>query len=137
MENTQNYDREVSQFQYLREQRDLYRGQFEINSAALNNLLNIKVTLENFKELKEDEEILLPIGGMVNVKAILKETKKVSVYVSQDTVIEKSTEDAIEFIEKQIAGYNEQQKFLREQIQNLELNLESLNQSLQKRMGQR
>ena len=137
MENTQNFDREISQFQYLREQRDLFRGQYEIVIAALNNLMTIKTTLENIKDLEVDEEILLPIGGIVNVKATLKETKNVLVYVSQDTIIEKPTEEAIEFIEKQINTYNEQQKFLKEQIQNLELNIEGLNQSLQNRMGQR
>ena len=137
MANTQNFDKELSQFQYLREQRDLLRGQFDINNAALNNLLNVKATLENMEDLKQNDEILLPLGGLVYVKATLNETKKVLIYVSQDTIIEKSTEEAVEFIDKQVTGYNEQQKFLREQIQNLELNLEGLNQSIQNRMGPR
>lgn len=136
MENTQNVDIEISQFQYLREQRDILRGQFEINNAAINNLLTIKTTIENIKNLKPDEEILLPMGGIVSIKATLKETDRLLVNISQDILIEKTIEETIEYIEKQLTGYNEHQKLLREQIQKLEIGLEGLNQSIQDKMGQ-
>ena len=136
MENTQNVDREISQFQYLREQRDILRGQFEINNAAINNLLTIKTTVENIKDLKSDEEILLPLGGIVSIKATLKDVEKLLVNISQDIIVEKSIEETIDYVDKQLTGYNEHQKLLREQIQKLELSLEGINQSIQNRMNQ-
>jgi prefoldin alpha subunit len=135
MENNQNLEVQLSQYRYIKEQRDMFQGQFEIINASLGNLYTTKLTLDNLKEgVNDNDEILVPIGGLVNIKATLKDTKKVLVYVKNDTVIEKTVEDAIEFISKLIEQHNTQLKFLQERIYNLDLNLQSMNQMLQSRM---
>ena len=115
----------------------MFQGQFEIINASLGNLYTTKLTLENLKEgVNENDEILIPIGGLVSIKATMKDTKKVLVYVKNDTVIEKTVEGAIEFITNLIEQHNTQLNFLKERIYNLDLSLQSMNQMLQSRMTQ-
>jgi prefoldin alpha subunit len=116
----------------------MLEGQLEIVNASLSNLKNTKNTLENLqKGIDKDDEILIPIGGLVNLKASIKDTEKVLLFINQDTVIEKNLEDSIEFIDKLITQHNEQIKFLTERIQVLEYNLQGMSQQLQNRMDER
>jgi len=138
MQNSQNIERQLYQFRYLKEQRDMLQGQLEIVNASLSNLLTTKSTLENLKEgVNKDDEILVPIGGLVNIRASIKDTEKVLLYINQDTVIEKNLTESIEFIDKLISQHNEQIKFLTERVEVFELNLQGMSQQLQNRMDQR
>jgi len=136
MENNQNFEKQLQQFRYLKEQRDMFQGQFELVNASLGNLYTTKKTLDNIKEgVDENDEILIPIGGIVSLKGSIKDTKKVLVSYGQDTVIEKTIEESIEFINKLMKQHNEQLKFLKERILTLDYNLQGLNQMFQGKMG--
>jgi prefoldin alpha subunit len=138
MENSQNFERQLYQFRYLKEQRDMLQGQLEIVNASLSNLITTKNTLENLKDgVTKDDEILVPIGGLVNIRASIKDTERVLLFINQDTVIEKNVAESIEFIDKLMSQHNEQIKFLTERIQLIELNLQGMSQELQNRMDQR
>ena len=133
MENPQeNKQALIYQFRYLKEQRDMFVNQIEIVNASLNNLMNTKATTENLKNVKEGEEILVPIGGLINIHATIKDPKKILLYISQDIVIEKDLDSSIEFIDKIIGQHNEQMQFLRTQIQNLDLNLQNMSNAFQR-----
>ena len=137
MENKQNLEQQLSQYRYFKDQRDMFQGQFEIINASLGNLYTTKLTLDNLRDgVNENDEILIPIGGIVSIKATIKDTKKVLVYVKNDTIIEKTVEEAIEFISKLIEQHNTQLKFLQERIYNLDLSLQGINQILQNKMAQ-
>jgi len=134
MENNQNLEQQISQYRYIKEQRDMFQGQFEIINASLGNLYTTKLTLDNLKEeVHENDEILVPIGGLASIRATIKDTKKVLVFVKNDTIIEKTVEEAIEYILKLIEQHNTQLKFLQERIYNLDLSLQGINQMLQRR----
>jgi len=136
MENNQNFDQQLNQYRYLKEQRDMFQGQFEIVSASLGNLFTTKRTLDSLLEgVSENDEILIPIGGLASIKATIKDAKNVLVSVNQDTVIEKTVEEAVEFLTKLIEQHNVQLKFLKERIFALDLNLQGMNQILQQRMA--
>ena len=133
MENPQeNKQALLYQFKYLKDQRDMFANQLEFVNASLNNLMNTKVTTENLKNVKEGEEILVPIGGLLNIQATIKNPNKIQLYISQDVVIEKDIDSAIEFIDKIIGQHNEQLQFLRTQIQNLDLNLQNMSMAFQR-----
>jgi prefoldin alpha subunit len=137
MENNKNFEQQLNQFRYLKEQRDVFQGQFEIINASLGNLFNTKRTLDSLLEgVNENDEILIPIGGLASIKATIKDTKNVLVSVNQDTVIEKTVEEAIEFLNKLIEQHNNQLKFIKERIYALDMNLQGMNQMLQNRMAQ-
>ena len=136
MENNQNFEKQLQQFRYLKEQRDMFQGQFEIVNASLGNLYTTKKTLDNLKDdIDENDEILIPIGGLVSIKGSIKDTKKVLVSITQDIVIEKTVEESIEFINKLMKQHNEQLKFLKERILTLDYNLQGINQMFQNKMG--
>jgi len=124
------------QFQALKEQRDMFQNQMDIINASRSNLFNTKATVENLKNLKGDEEILVPIGGLIALKAIIKNPEKLLFFISQDVVIEKDLEGSLTFIDKLIEQHDEQLKFVTSQIQNLEMNLQGISQEFKKAMPQ-
>ncbi len=128
----QSYQEQLQMFSYLKQQRDAYQGQLEYINALLANIINTKVTLKNLKEgIDVGDEILIPIGGIVNIKATIKDTEKVLVAVTQDVIIEKDLDGAIEFLEKRIEQHNKEIQFIRTQLQNFEVNLQKTSQLLQ------
>jgi len=129
---SQNYQDQLQMFSYLKQQRDVYQGQLEYVNAILANYLNTKATLENLKEgVNVGDEILVPIGGIANIKATIKDTEKVLVAVTQDVIIEKDLDGAIEFLETRIEQHNKELQFIRTQLQNFEVNLQKTSQALQ------
>jgi len=138
MEPSREYQEQLIRFRYLKEQRDMFQGQLEIINASLANIINTKNTIENLKEgVKESDEILVPIGGLVNIKASIKDTKKVLLAVTQDIVIEKDLEGAIEFLDKLIEQHNQQIQFLTTQLENLDGSLQQISQNIQKGYAQK
>ncbi len=133
MQSSQEYQDQLLKFRYLKEQNDMFRNQLELINASLGNVLNTKNTVENLKEgVNEGDEILVPIGGLVHIKADIKEIKKVLLAVTQDVVIEKDLDSALEFLENLIEQHNKQIQFLRQQLQALEVNLQEVSQLLQR-----
>lgn len=133
MQSSQEYQDQLLKFRYLKEQNDMFRNQLELINASLGNVLNTKNTVENLKEgVNEGDEILVPIGGLVHIKADIKETKKVLLAVTQDVVIEKDLDSALEFLENLIEQHNKQIQFLRQQLQAMEVNLQEVSQLLQR-----
>lgn len=136
MEPSREYQEQLIRFRYLKEQRDMFQGQLEIINASLANIINTKSTIENLKEgVKENDEILVPIGGLVNIKASIKNTEKVLLAVTQDIVIEKDLDGANEFLDKLIEQHNQQIQFLTTQLENLDGSLQQISQNIQKSYG--
>ncbi|MFW9874585.1 MAG: prefoldin subunit alpha [Candidatus Thorarchaeota archaeon] len=133
MESNQDYQENLLRFRYIKEQGDMLGGQLEIVNASLANLMNTKRTIENLKnEVNQDDEILVPIGGLVNIKASIKDSEKVLLAVTQDVIIEKDLDGAIEFLDKLIEQHNKQIQFLRTQLQNIDINLQEISQKIQR-----
>ena len=137
MEQSQNFQRQLNQFRYLQEQRDIFQNQFELMNASILNFQSSKKTIENIMDgVKEDDEILIPIGGIVSIKATIKDTNNALLFVGQDTVIERSLGESIEFIDKLIGKYSESMKFVIERLQSIEFALQGMGESLQGAMNQ-
>ncbi len=132
METNQNAQELVYRFKYLKDQRDMFLGQLDLLNASLGNIVNTKNTIENLKNLKDNEEILVPIGGLANIKAIIKDPGKIILHINQDIAIEKDLDSSMEFLDKIITQHNEQINFVRTQIQNLDANLQSMSQQFQR-----
>lgn len=134
METNQNAQELMYRFKYLKDQRDMFVGQLDLLNASLGNIVNTKTTLENLKSVEDNEEILVPLGGLANIKAIIKDPHKIILYINQDVAVEKDLESSIEFVDKIITQHNEQINFLRTQIQTLDANLQSMSQQFQRNM---
>ncbi|MFX1500482.1 MAG: prefoldin subunit alpha [Promethearchaeota archaeon] len=133
MDGSQEYQEQLIQIQYFREQYNMIQGQLEFMNASLGNILNTKTTLQNIKEgVKEGDEILIPIGGLVNIKATIKNPEKVLVSIPQDVFIEKDLEGAIEFLDKSMEQHNQQIEYLRTQLQKVETALRQISDNVQR-----
>ncbi len=138
MEQSQNFQRQLSQYRYLQEQREIYQNQFEMMNASLLNFQNSKKTIQNIMDgVKENDEILIPIGGIVSIKASIKDTNNALLFVGQDIVIERSLGESIEFIDKLVEKYSESMKFIIERLQSIELALQGMGEFLQGAMNQK
>ena len=127
MENSQDSQTQALayEFQALRERKDMYEQNLELLHASLSNLTNTKETVRNLENVKEGDEILIPVGGLVNLKATIKEPENILLSVS-DVVIEKNIEGSIEFLDKLINQHQEQIKFLNEQLEEIEIRLQAI-----------
>ncbi|MBD3212285.1 MAG: prefoldin subunit alpha [Candidatus Lokiarchaeota archaeon] len=136
MENTQNSQQLAYQFQHLREQKSMYEQNLDIIQASLNNLINTRKTIENLHDVEDGEEVLLPVGGMINLRANIVNPDKVLLSVSDDIVIEKNLDRSKEFIEKLIEQHRDQIEFLNEQIDKIEANLQGISQVFRQGLSQ-
>jgi prefoldin alpha subunit len=136
MENTQNSQQLAYQFQHLREQKNMYEQNLDIIQASLNNLINTRKTIENLHDVEDGEEVLLPVGGMINLRANIVNPDKVLLSVSDDIVIEKNLDRSKEFIEKLIEQHRDQVEFLNEQIDKIEANLQGISQVFRQGLSQ-
>jgi prefoldin alpha subunit len=137
MENAQiqNKDQQMYQFQYLREQRDTLSQNLSIFNASLQDHTNTKATLENLKNTKEDDEILVPIGSIAVIKSKIKDSNKVLINISQDIVIEKDLDSAIEFIDKIVNQHTEQIKLMNDRLYQLDMTLQGMSQLISQQQG--
>lgn len=132
METSQDYQEQLQIFRVLKEQRDFYQGQLEILNVSRSNVVNTKLTIENIKEgVKVNDEILVPIGGMANIKASIIDPEKILLAITQDVIIEKDLDGAIEILDKRIEQHNKEIQFITTQLQNIDLNLQKTSQLIQ------
>ncbi len=133
MESPQEYQDLLNNFKYFKDQHDMIQGQLEILNVSLGTIMNSKKTVENIKEgVNQDDEILVPIGGRIYVKASIKDVEKVLLVIPQDVIIEKNLDGAIEFLDNLIEQHNQQIQFIRTQLQNIDVNLQEISQKIQK-----
>ncbi|MFW9867900.1 MAG: prefoldin subunit alpha [Candidatus Thorarchaeota archaeon] len=133
MEPSQDYQEQLQIFRILREQREMYQGQLEILNVSRANIVNTKITIENIKEdVKLNDEILIPIGGMANIKASIKDPEKVLLAITQDVIIEKNLDGTIEILDKRIEQHDKEIQFIKTQLQNIDINLQKTTQLIQR-----
>ncbi|MFX1279762.1 MAG: prefoldin subunit alpha [Promethearchaeota archaeon] len=133
MESTQEYQEQLQIFRVLKEQRDFYQGQLEILDVSRANIVNTKLTIENIKEgVKVNDEILVPIGGMANIKASIKDPEKILLAVTQDVIIEKDLDGAIELLDKRIKQHDKEIQFVGTQLHSIDRNLQKTTQLIQR-----
>jgi prefoldin alpha subunit len=132
MASSQQYQEQLQIFRMLREQLEMFQSQLEILNVSRSNIVNTKNTLENLKEgVNVDDEILVPVGGLANIRASIKDPEKVLLAITQDVVVEKDLDGAIEILDKRIGEHDTQIQFVRTQIQNIEMNLQKTSQLIQ------
>lgn len=138
MENiqNQNMEQQMYQFQYLKEQRDVLAQNLSLFNASLQDHSSTKATLENLKNTKEDDDILVPIGSVAVLKSKIRDNSKVLINISQDIVIEKDLDSAIEFVDRIINQHTEQIKLMNDRLYQLDLTLQGMSQLIQQGYSQ-
>jgi len=99
-----NKVREIAyEYQLLQAQIEVLSRNLELLSLAKAEMELVKETLNN---LEKDSKILIPIGAGSYLKGAVTESNKVIVGVGSGYLVEMTTSNAVEFIEKRIEEYN-------------------------------
>jgi len=85
-----------------------------------------KMTIENIKDLKENDEILVPIGNVILSKMSIKDPQNFIVNVGSDIAIEKTYQDVIKYLEKNIEILNKSREQAEKDYERLMENIQSL-----------
>ena len=107
--------------EYYKEQLKTLEYQFSLIQATVADQAKAMITLEKLNGVKNDSELLLPIGGGAFINATLKNSSKILYDVGEGIVIEKTIEDTIKNIEIRINELHQTEEkisTMAQQIQN-------------------
>jgi len=86
------------------------RRQIDLLTSAIDEIATTRAALKEVEKLSGGEEMLVSLGSSVMIRVSYKKADKVLVRVGNDVVVEKSMEDAFEYL-------NEQEKNLRQTLE--------------------
>jgi prefoldin alpha subunit len=91
-----------------------------------------KKTMEEFRNLPPNHEIMIPVGSNAYTEAILKNPEKVTVRISKDILIEKDLEHGIESMDKLLDNYTKISDNLEKQLEEVESRLAQIQPQVEK-----
>ncbi len=104
--------------------------QMQLLENQLVELANSKKTLDEFENIREGSNILVPISPGIFAKATLKNNKELIVNVGAAVTVKKTVEDTKKLIEKQFIEIQKIQKEVFENIQNLNSQAEKIEKEI-------
>jgi prefoldin alpha subunit len=102
MSNEDELQKYMTLIEYYKEQLKTLEYQFSLIQSTINDQTKAKITLEKLNGVKNDSELLLPIGGGAFINATLQNSSKVLYDIGEGVVIEKTIEDTIKNVDKRI-----------------------------------
>ena len=90
------------EYQMLTQQFQQIQQNIQALDKHVNDLSGLKQNIETISELKSNKETLIPLGNGIFLKGELKDSKNVIMNVGSDIFVEKTTNEAIETVEKQL-----------------------------------
>jgi prefoldin alpha subunit len=116
----------------IKSQLESLGQQTEIFELTSNELERAKDTLVSIKDLKSDNEILIPIGGDTFIYANVSDIKKILINIGAGTIVELDTTDAIDKLEKRLDNLNKTSQNIIQSIAKLQQDAANINQKVQK-----
>ena len=117
---------------------NFFKAQTEQDIQELRNLglikndhLVAKATLENIKNIKEGNELLLPLGGNVFVNATISSVSDVFMDVGSNVILKKSAADAISKLTELLEELSKREKDLVSNIKFYENEMQDLMPKIQ------
>ena len=105
----------------------LYQQQLELIQALIRSYQSGLLILEEIEKKKEGEEMLMEVGGKIQVLAKLVNPGKVIRAVGRSVRIEQTTEEAKAALKEQIQNFGEQYDALRQEYEKNLLQAQALN----------
>ena len=99
------------EFQIISQQLSQLNQQVQMIDSKINELKLLEEGLDELNSMNTNQEILVPFGPGILVKASIKETKEVLMNVGANVVVKKTSAESKKFIEGQV---NELQAALEE-----------------------
>ena len=124
MTKEEELQKNMTLIEYYKEQLKTLEYQFSLIQTTIADQTRAKITLEQLNGVKDETELLLPIGGGGFINAKIMNSSKILYDVGEGIVIEKSIDDAINKVDsriKELQQTEEKISTMANQIQN-ELN---------------
>ena len=119
------------EFQMASQQLNKLNQHFSLITSKVLELKNLDQSLSDLESVKLNEEILVPFGAGILIKASIKDSKDVLMNVGSDIVVEKSTSDSKKLIQQQITELETALEETEKEIINLGTGLEMLKKELE------
>ena len=95
-----------AELQILASNYEALQQKLENSHEQLNSLLSLKETVSSFSEIKDKDEILVPLGSNIFTKAIIKKDDLI-VGVGSDILVNKTPNEVFKIIDTQLEAINE------------------------------
>jgi len=116
--------------QEYQERMDAIFQQIRLINEVISGYKSAQDTLEELASTQQGEELLVPLGGNVFVRASVTDTKTVLTGIGDGVVMEKSINNATNFLDKRIRELQAQEEQLIQVSQDIRSKVEQLNQKL-------
>jgi prefoldin alpha subunit len=122
---------DLYRMQEYQEQMDRLYRQVQLLDEFIRECQQAQSALEEIVESSEGEQMLVPLGGNVFMRATIADTEKVLTGVGSDVVTEKSVSTAIDFLDRRIEELRKQEEQLIDTSQDIRARVQELQQRLQ------
>jgi len=131
-EELQKYMALIEQY---KEQLNSLDAQFSYLQNAIMDQTKAKMTLEHLGKVDTGDDMLFPIGGGVFIDATAKKTTKVLFDVGDGIVIEKTSEDVIDKMDKRIKNLQQTEEKISSMAQKLQTEAAEISDKAQNLMS--
>lgn len=139
MEDAQKAEKVLGEYELYRAQAEVYKQNVELLTANITELTIVRDSLDQIKDLKKDNEVLVPIGAGSFVRARIIDVEKVVVGLGADVSVKKDIpaakvdlENRIKEMEKLRAEQSEKLQFVLSKIEELTPKVQEILTKLQK-----
>ena len=135
-ERNEQLERLAYEYQLLQAQAQLLAQNLDLLTMGRNEFQAVKDTIEGLKKTEDERpEILVPIGAGSFLRGILIDKNNAIVSVGAGYAIEKSLDEAVEYLEARIREYDGAIAKTQEGLKSLEGRLQELAQRAQQLQG--
>ncbi len=117
--------------QEYQEQMNALYQQVQVIDEFIGECQQAQDALKEIAESDEGEQMLVPLGGNVFMRATIADTEQVLTGVGSDVVTEKSVSPAADFLGERIEELREREEKLIEASQDIKARVQKLQQRLQ------
>ena len=120
------------QLQMIDQQLQMMQQQGQLIDKQLSELLGVEQALEEFKDVKEGAELLIPFSSGIYARGTMQDSKQLIVNVGSGTAVERDIDDVRKMITEQREEMQKMQEEVSENMQKLAHEGVELQQDLQK-----
>lgn len=130
MKKNENLKERYLEFQINLQQLNKLNQHFALINEKINELHTLDQNLTELNSIKENQEILVPFGAGILIKASIKDTKDLLMNVGSNVVVKKSASDSKKIIQQQILELEKALAETEKEILNLSTSLELMQKEL-------
>ncbi|WP_297491611.1 prefoldin subunit alpha [Thermococcus sp.] len=107
-ERNEKLEKLAYEYQLLQAQAQLLSQNLELLTLGRNEFSAVKETLESLKGVEEEKpEVLIPLGAGSFLRGLIVDKENAIVSVGSGYAVQKSLDDAVEYLSKRIRDYDE------------------------------